>query len=165
MVLIHRCSRNVFNYIHCIIVQVHIIFLIFVLCCFNDYFQFICIIVFQRECSCQLQKNGICPCIQNCELSSYIEVICFFGDVIAYLICFCTLPVAVISESASTSCNYCMSISSSCSYSSANFQSSASISAWEASQPICTPDVPTNATAAFPIASCSQFTISPSAVL
>lgn len=85
--------------------EVHIIFLIFVLCCFNDYFQFICIIVFQRECSCQLQKNGICPCIQNCELSSYIEVICFFGDVIAYLICFCTSGSCDTDQK--YQCNYC----------------------------------------------------------
>lgn len=43
----------------------------------------------------------------------------------------------------------------------ANTQSSASISACDASHPICTPEVPTKATAMLPIASCSQFTISP----
>lgn len=44
-------------------------------------------------------------------------------------------------------------------------QSSASMSAWDASHPICTPDVPTNAIAMLPIASCSLLIISPDASL
>lgn len=43
---------------------------------------------------------------------------------------------------------------------SAKIQSSASISACDASQPICTPDVPLKAIAILPIALCSQFTTS-----
>ena len=46
-------------------------------------------------------------------------------------------------------------------YSSTMYQSSASISAWDASQPICTPEVPTKASALLPMLQWLTFTTSP----